>query len=227
MAARAVFFDFGGTLVQAFREAYPTYAAVLGAHGIEVSRERWGEVNHRVGDRLESLRYQLVRQTPSWGDRMDAETLRELGIPDPGGTLSTELHDAFTAPESHRPYPESRGVIESLRRDGLSVHLVSNNVDWLLETVSRLDWTDLFDSVTFSQEAGAEKPDPRVFELALRRAGCEPLDRTYVGDTWEADYLGAKRTGLRAIWLNRDGVRPPEPCEMIRDLRELPPLLNP
>ncbi len=226
MTVRAVFFDFGGTLVNALRDAYPTYSAVLRGHGIEITREQWAEVNSRVIDRLGPRRYRLVGCSPSWGDRMDSETLRELGIPDPNGRISAALHEAFVAPESHRPFAESQPVIERLRGHGIGVHLVSNNIDWLIETLSRLGWIGLFDSVTYSQEAGAEKPDRRIFDLAVRRAKCDPTGILHVGDTWEADYLGAKQAGLRAIWLNRNGTAPPEPCEMVRDLGELPRLLS-
>ena len=224
MTIHAIFFDFGGTLVSVFRDAYPAYAVVLGERGIEISRQRWIEVTRRVEPHLEPLRYSLAGANPSWGDRVSSETLRELGIPDPDGQLVAALHEAFTAPERHRPFPESQDVIRGLREDGVGVHVVSNNTDYLPEEISRLRWTCLFDSVTYSQEVGAEKPDRRVFDLALRRAGCKPADVMHIGDSWEADYLGAKRAGLRAIWLNRDRVDPPEPCEMIHDLREVPRL---
>lgn len=227
MALRAVFFDFGGTLVRAFREhdAYSVYAEVLGKRGRPLDPERWTVATRRVWSRLEPSRYATVGANPSWGDRGSAETLRELGIPDPDREIVTALHDAITSPEWHRPFPESEKTARRIHAEGLGVHVVSNNTDYLPEEIARLGWQSLFDTVTFSQEAGAEKPDRRIFELALHRAGCAPGEVVHVGDTWVADYLGAKRAGLRAIWLNRAGVPPQEPCETVRDLHEVLKLL--
>lgn len=220
MPLRAIFFDFGGTLVRAFRErdAYFVYIAVLGERGLVLDPERWTEASRRVWSRLEPSRYSTARANPSWPDRGNSETLRELGIPDPDGGIVAALHDAFTSPAWHRPFPESEETVRRIRAEGVGVHVVSNNTDYLPEEIARLGWASLFDTVTYSQEAGVEKPDPRIFELALRRAGCVPGDVVHLGDTWGADYLGARGAGLRAIWLNREGAPSPESCEMLRDL---------
>lgn len=226
MAVRAVFFDFGGTLVKQFRDAYPVYESVLRSRGIAVRRDVWEEASERSLRRIEPLRYALLGRTPSWGDRVTTETLRELRVEDPGGEITRALHDHFTSESSHPPFPESEVMVRELRQRGLAVHVVSNNIDWLPETISHLGWTSLFDGVTYSQEVGAEKPDPRVFRVALQRARCRPDEVLHVGDSWEADYLGAKRVGLRAVWLNREGTPPPAPCESLRSLRELAGLLG-
>jgi FMN phosphatase YigB (HAD superfamily) len=56
-----------------------------------------------------------------------------------------------------------------------------------------------FDSVTYTQEAGANKPDPTIFQLALKRAGCSPNEAVHVGDSYEKDVLGARRIGIMPI----------------------------
>jgi putative hydrolase of the HAD superfamily len=154
------------------------------------------------------------------------ETLRELGIPDAKGQIVTRLHDAFTSPEWRPAYPESRAVLEAFHESGIPVQIVSNSTDMLMETIARRGWDRFLRGVTFSQEAGAEKPDRAVFDLALTRADCTPRDVVHVGDSWTADYLGASRIGIRAIWLNRQEVSPPESCESIHDLTGVLPLLR-
>jgi putative hydrolase of the HAD superfamily len=216
-----VFLDFGGTLVEGASDTYAAYAWVLQRHGYEVSRERWNAADGRVLPRVEPHLYEVVGQRPSFWDRVHLEMLRELSIPDPGNRIVAALRERFTSPELHPPFPESTGVLSALRREGIPVHLVSNNTDFLLETLSRLGWDGHFASVTYSQEAGAEKPDPRVFALALTRAGVPPSEVVHVGDSWEADYVGARRAGLRGIWLNRKNSPAPAPCESLSDLAGL------
>lgn len=218
--------DFGGTLVRGLTDPADVFARVLHDYDVRWSRERWSEAEQRVADRMAHRRYDTFGATRSFWDAAHVEMLRELGVPDPDGAIVLALHDKFTSPESHPPFPETIGVLQRFRREGPPLHLVSNNTDYLLETVSRLGWTDYFGSITYSQEAGAEKPDPRVFRLALERAGVGPQDALHVGDSWEADYLGATKAGLRAVWLNRAQAPPPAPCETIGDLRDLVTLVS-
>lgn len=226
MVTLAVFFDFGGTLVVPDLDAYPAFRDLVGPMGFSVSRERYVEAERVVSARVDTSRYALLGCRPSYLDRGNIEILRELNIPDPGGTLVARLHEAYTSPNWRRPYPETAETLQQLQAHRIPIHVVSNSSDMLLETISRHGWDRYLQGVTFSQEVGAEKPDARVFDLALKRAGCQPAEGIHVGDSWAADYLGAKAAGLRAVWLSRDGRDPPEPCEMIRDLRELPRLLS-
>ena len=58
--------------------------------------------------------------------------------------------------------------------------------------------------VIVSEEAGYEKPDPRIFGDALRAAGLTAPERTlFVGDSPTADIDGAKRFGMQAAWIRR------------------------
>ena len=91
-------------------------------------------------------------------------------------------------------------------------------------------WAVLISFEVFSQDnLGIEKPDPRIFEVAFRKAGCEPCELLHVGDSLESDVAGAKAAGSKAIWLNRnldarDGGT--EPAFEIRSLLELDRILR-
>jgi putative hydrolase of the HAD superfamily len=223
---RAVFLDYGGTLVGGSAEVYAAWGPLFVRRGIPMDAERFNAATDRVLERLGGLRYQLLGRQPTFWDVVHAATLAELGIPDPGGTFVAEVHEVATSPSTRPPFPEAEEVLRALAARGLPLHVVSNSTDDLIESLARLGWVDRFASVTFSQEAGAEKPDSRIFALAVRRAGCAPDEVLHVGDTWAADYDGARRAGLRAAWLSRDGRPPPEPTVTLRDLRGIEPLLD-
>jgi putative hydrolase of the HAD superfamily len=225
MPVRAIFLDFGGTLVEALPEPFYAFLPVLERFGLSVTRDSWTAADRKVWPQLSPLQYSSLGKTPSFWDVVHSEVLRELGVTEDREQLVRALHDAVTSPEWHRPFPEAESVMNDFRSEGIPLHLVSNNTDYLIEILSRLRWSDYFDSVTYSQEVGAEKPDRRIFEVATRRAKCVPRDGLFVGDSWEADYLGAIRAGLRGIWLNRRLTPRPVPCEWVDSLAAIRRLL--
>ena len=75
-----------------------------------------------------------------------------------------------------------------------------------------------------SAEAGAAKPDPRIFERALELAGRRPEQAVHVGDSVENDVAGARALGSAPVLVARDGAAP-EGVEAVRSLAELPALL--
>ena len=58
------------------------------------------------------------------------------------------------------------------------------------------------------REVGVEKPDPRIFRLALARAGVGRPQAAYVGDLYSIDVLGARAAGLRPVLLDPGGCWP-------------------
>jgi putative hydrolase of the HAD superfamily len=71
--------------------------------------------------------------------------------------------------------------------------------------LDRCGLAPLLDGVVSSAEAGALKPDPAIFALALDLAGCEPEEALHVGDTVEEDVEGARAAGVRALLVDREG----------------------
>ena len=62
-----------------------------------------------------------------------------------------------------------------------------------------------FQFVIFAQDYGIQKPDPRLFEIAIEHAGCTKHQLLHVGDSFQNDIVGAKQAGVKSIWLNRQG----------------------
>ena len=90
--------------------------------------------------------------------------------------------------------------------------------------LERIGADHLFDFIVYSADAGAAKPDARIFHAALKRAQVEPAGAVHVGDDPGNDVLGAARAGMRAVWYNPamspwPGGRPPD--AVIRALPEL------
>jgi YjjG family noncanonical pyrimidine nucleotidase len=86
--------------------------------------------------------------------------------------------------------------------------------------------TDHFRAVVISEEAGFAKPDPRIFEPALRKTGTAADEVLYVGDSVTSDMAAARNAGMDFCWLNPGGeAAAPDgysPAFVISSIRELP-----
>lgn len=229
MPIRAVFFDFGGTLAHvpaSFEGPWEVWQQVSRALGMKLEREEIRRAIEETDLEYEGQIYQYHGRTHEFWRRYDRSIMDRLGVSHLREELEAGVQRVFGDSSLIQPYPEVSTVVGELKARSLHLGIISNWHDGLVEVLRAHQLERSFDSVTYSQEVGTAKPDPRVFQRALQRASCGPGDAAHVGDSWEADYLGAKRAGLRAIWLNRRHAKAPGPCEQMPDLRPLPELLS-
>ena len=86
-----------------------------------------------------------------------------------------------------------------------------------------------FQFVVFAQDYGIQKPDPRLFEIAIRQAKCTKHQLLHVGDSLQNDVIGAKQAGVKSVWLNRQATNDEaeqQPDFEISSLRELTAVLE-
>lgn len=226
MRARAVLFDFGGTLVEPYTDLLAAFRAAGRRAGVELPWAEYLRANETLWEELWPQSADWIGRRPSFADEIHARALRAVGFDGPVEPMVECIREEATSPRFHAPFPESDGVLRELGDRGIAAHLVSNNVDYLPFLLERLGWADRFASVTYSQEIAVAKPDPRLFQLALRRAACAAEDAVFVGDSWEADVVGAQRAGIRPIWLNRAGTPLRQGVPMIENLQGVLALLE-
>jgi putative hydrolase of the HAD superfamily len=95
-------------------------------------------------------------------------------------------------------YPDALPALERLRRRYRLFALSNGNAD-----LERCGIGGLFEGHVTARSAGAAKPDPRIFAELLRLAVAGPEDVVHVGDDPRADVVGARDSGLGAVWVNR------------------------
>ena len=101
-----------------------------------------------------------------------------------------------------RPVPGALELLQTLH-GRVSIGIVTNNfVEEQWEKLAHCGFTDLVSYLVTSEEVGAPKPGREIFDTALRRAGCSPVEAVMVGDNWASDIMGATRVGIRAVWFN-------------------------
>lgn len=94
--------------------------------------------------------------------------------------------------------PRTPLALARLREHGIRLGVVSNSDGRVEDALRAAGLLDHLDVVVDSSVAGVEKPDPRIFHLALDRLGIAAGDSLYVGDVQEVDVAGAEAAGMAA-----------------------------
>jgi putative hydrolase of the HAD superfamily len=101
------------------------------------------------------------------------------------------------------PFEDVAGALDDLRERGVEAAVISNWDYSLHRVLASLGMGGRFRVVLASLEEGVEKPETRLFEIALERMGFAPEEALHVGDNPIDDVEGARRAGMRAVLLDR------------------------
>ena len=101
------------------------------------------------------------------------------------------------------PYPEVKGVLEDLKKKNFKLAILSNGtLDLLNELVESNKLNNLFDDLFSIEEVKIYKPDPRVYELPIKKYKIQSDEITFLSaNTW--DVSGGGNFGYNSIWVNR------------------------
>jgi putative hydrolase of the HAD superfamily len=121
----------------------------------------------------------------------------------------------------YRPFPDVLPTLRSLLERGKTLAVVSNWDPALSTLLAELGLAEFFTFILPSAEIGVEKPDGRIFKLALQRLGLRPQEAVHIGDKYEADVVGARAVGITPILLDRKGKARYQDVICISSLAEL------
>lgn len=216
-----ILFDAGGTLVYL---DYTFLARELRCAGIAVSPRAIrfaeyaakAEIDRRLGGAVADT--DEMRRRPYFVTLLD-----HLGVE---STLADVLIERFDAAHKQdnlwrKMLPSTPAVLSELRKRGFTLGVVSNADGRIAAILQKCGIAELFATVIDSHDVGVEKPDPRIFALALDRLHTRPDQAVYVGDIYGIDVVGSERAGLQAVLLDPLGGYGEVPCRKIRHLREL------
>lgn len=101
-----------------------------------------------------------------------------------------------------RLFPNTMPTLIDLKSKGYKLGVISNGLTIKqYEKLVRLGLHHFFDFVITSEEAGVEKPDTAIYELAMKRMGCDPENSVMIGNNFKDDIMGAIDAGMSAIYL--------------------------
>jgi putative hydrolase of the HAD superfamily len=228
---RAVFFDVGETLVHPAPSFPELFAEVVAREGHRVVPEDVLAASRAVSARFsEAARDGSLWTTSSERSRafwssVYVAMLGELGLPSHDG-LRDALYGAFTDRSNYTLFDDVRPVLEQLASEGYALGLVSNFEAWLDDLLADLGVREAFGVRVISGIEGMEKPDPRIYRLALDRASVDAADAVYVGDNPKFDIDPPAALGMFPVLIDRRERHRDHVGVRITDLADLSEVLR-
>lgn len=221
----AVFFDLYHTLVRFEPPREELQARTLKDFGIEVSPE----VFRRPLLIADEFIYRELARSPlsQWSaeDKMalyaryEGILLKEAGIEVSEQTILKLLGKMQQFDMKLVLFDDVVPALTELKGRGLILGLISNVDRDITPLLSKLGLTSLLSVVVTSQNAGFSKPQPEIFQEALRQAGVQASEAIYVGDQYQIDIIGANKVGMKGVLLDRgDYFEEATDCPRLRSL---------
>lgn len=233
MPIRAITFDCAGTLIDVDWQPAAFATDCVERLGIPVDRAL-SESNYT---RLLQTRWRHYQQLnlsrdekvcDGFWQELTRDWMAQTGIdPKSEEAIWNEAWQGLYGSQSRvfKLFDDSLEALQAMKSKGLKIAAVSN-WDYSLHRVLKLLKIDvLFDVVVASLEEGMEKPDPKIFQIALDRLGANASNTIHVGDSPLDDVQGARNAGLHAILLDRRIEATPSKT-LVSDLRQLSEVLD-
>jgi HAD superfamily hydrolase (TIGR01549 family) len=221
MRYQTIFLDAGGVLVC---PNWDRAAETLGRHGVRADAATLAAAEPAVKRQLDVAHTVRATNDEQRGFLYFDLILKRAGISRTARTDAAlaELKAFHDIENTWDAMPAD--VISSLRRlkgAGLRVVVVSNTSPTLRRAFARLGIEPFVDLVIASDEERVEKPDPRLFDIALERSGADAVTTIHCGDLYEIDIVGARAAGLPAVLLDSGGVYDGVDCPRVASMTEL------
>lgn len=221
-----VFFDLDHTLWDFEKNSALTFQKILEENQLNVDLEDFLTAYIPINleywklyreDRISKsqLRYQRLKRTfDNIGKTISDETIN---------VLAYEYIEHLSS-YSHL-FPNTIEVLEYLS-PRYKLHIITNGFQEIQE--KKLKGSNIhqyFDQIIDSEIAGVKKPHPYIFELALTKANVAPQNSLMIGDSIEADIMGAKSAGFHTLHFNAHKEPEHGLCKIINNLIEIKSIL--
>jgi len=217
-------FDFFNTLIEpknkyVMRRSYKAIYEIGVKHGLTISFDEF--LNKAVTNWQEVLRKRMEEGRETAYTAHLLKLFKDAGLPLP--------EDSIVVKESISSYFEIlatgvqpvEGVYEVLERlsKKYKIGLITNFTypPFVRAQLDAHNLSEFFEVVTISGDYGFSKPFPKIFIHTLHRMNLKPNKTVHIGDSFECDVIGAKKAGLRAVWVKRNDVQKRD-CEQQSDL---------
>jgi putative hydrolase of the HAD superfamily len=230
--AFAISFDLGQTLVE-LDETFLAKQALGQGYQLQTSRAgtelsvAWQAYNHAKSQRAQGF--------DAWAAFMRQLLERlELSHVRDGAPASAEERERFVeflwSEQPHRnlwrkPIAGIKELLADLARAKIQVGVLTNSEGRAKELVDEVGLGPWVNVVVDSGLEGVEKPDPRIFAIMAERLGRAPNEIIHVGDSYEADVLGALGANMTPVWFVREPTVTLPPgvllCRSVAELRRL------
>ena len=219
-----VFFDIGGTLLDAATlvdAITRAYVDLLNGRGFRVTLDEFTDVRDLMIARQEHPLFRSAATTFTRDPALTEAIWREVSP----RVLGVEV-------SGQHAFPEAAEVLAATSRHA-GIGVIANQYRTVREVLRREGLDAFFRVLQISEEAGVSKPNPAIFERALRDAGCKPQEAVMVGDRIDFDVEPARALGFHTVRIkwgpfrNQTPLRPAQhPDIEVASLGEVPAALD-
>ncbi len=225
-----IFFDLDHTLwdfetnsKEAFLELFDKYNLLeKGISSMDEFLTEYFLINEKL---WEDYRKGLIVKEQLRYDRF-SQAFHKFGISDKAFTTSFSDDYVNSAPYKTNLFPHAIEVLDYLKGK-YALHIITNGfeeVQYLKMKTSNIE--KYFTSIITSERSGYKKPDIRMFEFSLEEAKANPAKSIMIGDSLEADIIGARDAGIPQVYFNpKSLVHSEKVTHEIKSLNELKQLL--
>ena len=217
---KAVFFDWMNTLAHPEPDRHEQYCQACRELGIKLSPQKVIRGIYVADSQVPA------GIPPKWSEEKDPEPFirfQEIILAEAGVKLPRDMilklikrFKQLLEAATFTLYGDVPLTLKTLKQRGLILGLISNLY------IGRAGLEPYLDFVVTSKEAGANKPEPPIFLLALDRAGVNASEAVYVGDQYNIDVVGARGVGINPVLIDRYDLMPGvSDCPRIHSLTEL------
>jgi len=213
----AVFLDVGWTLAYPRRSMWEIFAQLCTEAGVPTTPaacETLIRMLWRVGQEHAERQFHAGARYPDSDEefagmfgQMGGVIFGQLGVADSDGGSHAErmqqFFRAFWQEDNWIAFPEVLEVLGALRARGVKLGVLSNAPTNLPSFLDRLGVSPFLDFAVVSASEGVKKPDRRIFEIALSRAGIPAAQALHVGDMYLEDIVGGGAAGLNTLLMER------------------------
>lgn len=204
-----IFFDLDHTLWDFEKNSAAAFNHILPKHKIAIGLSEFLEAYQPINSNY----WRLYEQ-----DKITKEALRHqrlertflaLNLQIPLETI-TQLSEEYIQhlPETNHLFPDTEKALGYLHKK-YTLHIITNGFEEVQHRKLRNSGIDhYFKTITTSEEAGVKKPHPKIFEYAVKKAGCSKTTSLMIGDNLEADVRGALDFGMQAIHFSIENQHP-------------------
>lgn len=209
---RAVLVDLGDTLVHlnrnwddVFQENLESLYACLKEAGLDLSFQEFGKVFIHGFEDASTVSHFYKIEIPI--EEIMSKVFDKVKLRNVDGSLIHRAMMEFYKPEidAWQLYPDTLETLNSLKENGFELGLISNSKsEWAVHAIlDKFDLHKFFQVIVTSAAMKIRKPSPGIFKEALTALSVTPQETVFVGDSLQADVIGARIAGIRAIHVLR------------------------
>lgn len=200
---RVVLFDLGGTVIRN-EEPPRVFMRIFEAVSVSVRFEDVARAHAACQRELDTE--EMARMGNDYWIQWNLKLLKRLGLSGDLESLARKIDTEWFDYARFEAYADAIETLHKLKALGVKTGIVTNGLKRDYQTIlTKTGLKDQFDVVVGVDDCHAAKPDKRIFVHALEKLNVRPEEAVFIGDSHKYDYIGAKRAGLKALLISRNG----------------------